>query len=101
VIAAGQSISAPPEVLLSSYEDLRRTAVGPADEASCGVGLGMFIRSGMASWLQTCATFMRPGKPPPLRLEQAQPTLAPDLRNEVAMVLAEMALSVETQGEMT
>jgi hypothetical protein len=27
--------------------------------------------------------------------------LAPDLRNEVAMVLAEMALSAETQGEMT
>jgi hypothetical protein len=55
----------------------------------------------MASWLKTCATFMRPGKPPPLRLEQAQPTLAPDLRNEVAMVLAEMALSVENQGGMT
>jgi hypothetical protein len=55
----------------------------------------------MASWLKTCATFMRPGKPPPLRVEQPQPVLAPDLRNEVAMVLAEMALSAETQGEMT
>ena len=99
--ATSQSTSAPPEALLSSYEDLRRTAVGPADGASCGIGLGMLIRSGMASWLKTCATFMRPGKPPPLRLEQAQPTLAPDLRNEVAMVLAEMALSVENEGGMT
>ena len=99
--ATSQSTSAPPEALLSSYEDLRRTAVGPAEGGSCGVGLGIFIRSGMASWLKTCATFMRPGKPPPLRVEQPQPVFAPDLRNEVAMVLAEMALSVENQGGMT
>ncbi len=32
--ATSQSISAPPEALLSSYEDLRRTAVGPAFGAS-------------------------------------------------------------------
>jgi hypothetical protein len=91
---------ATPEVLLSSYEDLRRTAVGSSEGLGCGAGLGLLVRSGMASWMHTCASFVRPRESPPRQTEQPG-RLCSSLRNEVAMVLAEMALSADTQGATT
>ena len=87
-------------MLLSSYEDLRRTAVGPSEGATRSVGLGLFIRSGMASWMYTCASLVRPRESTSRPAEQPG-TLCSDLRNSVAMVLAEMALSADSQGART
>jgi hypothetical protein len=102
VTAVDHPVAATPEALLSSYEDLRRTAVGPGDGSGHGLGLALFIRSGMAFWMQTCACFVRPREATPRQEEPHRPSLRPDLQNEVAMVLAEMALSAHTtQGEMT
>jgi hypothetical protein len=89
-----------PEVLLSSYEELRRTAADPSVGAGRSAGLGLFLRSGMASWMQTCASLIRPRESPQRPAEQPG-TLCSGLRNAVAMVLAEMALSADTQGATT
>lgn len=86
-------------VLLSCYEDLRGAAVGADVEAGHGVGLTLFIKHGMASWMQTCASFApSPRREPPTR-QVERPSLHPDVRAEVAMVLAEMALSANTQAQ--
>jgi hypothetical protein len=94
------TVAATPEVLLSSYEDLRRAAVGPSEGATRGAGLGLFVRSGMASWMHACASLVRPRGATSCPAEQPG-TLRYDLRISVAMVLAEMALSADSQGATT
>jgi len=98
VIAAPQliaTVTAP--VLLSCYEDLRGAAVGTDVEAGHGVGLALFIKRGMASWMQTCASFAPAPRREPPSGQVERPSLHPDVRAEVAMVLAEMALSANIQ----
>jgi hypothetical protein len=84
--------------LVSSYEELRRFAINRGDGTGRGVGLTLFIRSGMAAWMSACAPLApRPDASP--RHQYAEQARVPaDLRVEVAMVLAQMALSAHAQG---
>lgn len=84
-------------VLSSCYEDLRGTAVEADVEVRHGVGLALFIRSGMAAWMQACTSFAPAPRREPAPGQVECPSLNPDVRAEVAMVLAEMALSANTQ----
>lgn len=89
------------DALSSSYEDLRRAALAGAD-GDRGVGFALFICRGMARWMDTCTEILvRPAAAPPQRHIEEQPHLDPGLRVEVAMVLAQMALSAHTQGATT
>jgi hypothetical protein len=90
------------EALSSSYEDLRRFAIAGTDRYGRGVGFALFIRSGMARWMDTYIDLLAQPKvaPPPQRRAEEQ-RLDPDLRIEVAMVLAQMALSAHAQGATT
>lgn len=89
------------EALTAGYEELRGAALGQAGGAGRGIGLALFIRSGMAAWLATCAALLIPREPPARRVAAEPPPVAPDVRVEVAMLLAEMALSVHVHGGMT
>ena len=89
------------DALLSSYEELRSEALRRAGCSARGSGLALFIRRGMAAWLTACASLARP-----LEASRRKPTevdrVPPDLRTEVAMVLAEMALTAAlAQGAST
>ena len=93
------------ETLWSSYEVLRRAALAGADADRLGRGVGftLFIRSGMARWMDACVELLaRPAAtPPPPRHVEEQPRFDPDLHLEVAMVLAQMALFAHAQGATT
>ncbi|MBI4587440.1 MAG: hypothetical protein HY725_01260 [Candidatus Rokubacteria bacterium] len=83
---------------MSDYEELRRVATGRPPSAGHGVGFALFLRSGMAAWIEACAAVAPPcGAPrlPPMQRDQLLPT---DMRGEVTMVLATMALSVAREG---
>ena len=85
---------------LTSYEELRRSALGPA--GGSGRGIALFLRCGMAAWIETCAALPRPPEPRPRRSAvEEQPLVPQDLRVEVATLLAEMALSAHAQGAKT
>ena len=87
------------ETLLSGYEDMRRGVMGQSDSPRRGLGLDLFIRNGMASWMQACASLGQPSvSRPPQAPWQSLPSA---LGVEVAMVLAQMALSTHTQGATT
>ncbi|HUE66615.1 MAG TPA: hypothetical protein VMP38_00440 [Candidatus Acidoferrum sp.] len=88
------------EALSSSYEDLRRVVIAGADRQGCGVGLALFTRSGMARWMDTCIDMLTrsAAAPAPRRHVEEPLHLDPDVRIEVAMVLAQMALSAHAQG---
>jgi hypothetical protein len=90
------------DALSSSYDDLRRVALAGADRPGHGVGFALFIRSGMARWMDACIDLLaRPAAAPPLQRHLEEQHLAPDVRIEVAMVHAQMALSAHTQGATT
>ena len=89
------------EALAAGYEELRRAALEHAAGSGRGIGFALFIRSGMAAWMETCTALLIPREPPARRPAAAPPPVAPDVRVEVAMLLAEMALSVHVQGGMT
>ena len=87
--------------LASSYEDLRRLAL--ADHGH-GVGLALFIRSGMARWMEVCIELLdRPSvlPPPPRQVAEQHQRVHPATRVEMAMVLAQMVLSSHAQGATT
>ena len=91
------------DALSSSYEEIRQIALAPDGVHGRGTGLALLIRSGMARWMDTCiAVLTRPISPsPPQRQIDDQSHLPADIRVEVAMVLAQMALSAQNQGAMT
>lgn len=76
--------------LQSSYEEIRSEALRHA--GGHGSGLALFVRRGMAAWLTACAPLVRPLEAP-RRKPLAENRVPTDVRTEVAMVLAEMALT--------
>ena len=87
--------------LLSGYEVIRSEALRRAGCSGRGSGLALFIRRGMAAWLTTCAPLARPLEAPH-RKSTEEDRVPPDLRTEVALVLAEMALTAAyAQGAST
>jgi hypothetical protein len=89
------------EALTAGYEELRGAALGQAGGAGRGIGLALFVRSGMAAWMETCAALLIPRAPTVRRPVADPPGVPPDVRGEVALLLAEMALSVHVHGGMT
>jgi hypothetical protein len=88
--ATGARKTAEPGTLTSAYEDLRRQAAQCS--AAGGLGIAIFLDQGMAAWMLACswATCTNPDS------ERGCPiTAAPlpdDLRGEIVLVLAAMAL---------
>lgn len=82
------------DALVAGYEHLRRSALGRLTGSGREVGWGLFIRSGMAAWMERCAALIRPAETVARRPDMGPSTFVPqDFRVEVAMLLAEMALS--------
>lgn len=90
------------DVLVSKYEELRRVALGALRGPSQGVGFALLVRRGMAVWMDAC-TKAAAGSSSRLRplSKQEDRLLPPDLRGEVALVLAAMALACPSEGGMT
>jgi hypothetical protein len=88
------------DALTAGYEELRRAALVRAPGSVGGIGFALFIRSGMAAWMETCAALLS-AREPQARPAAAPPPIGADVRVEVAMLLAEMALAVHGQGGMT
>jgi hypothetical protein len=75
--------------LVTSYEEVRAEALFGGSLTGRGRGLALFLRCGMGAWLKACAPMARRLDRPQ---EVSEDRLPPDLRTEIAMVLAEMAL---------
>ena len=86
--AAGACKTAP-EILISAYEDLRQAAEG---SSSRGLGMAIFLGQGMVAWMLACS---RVGSTNPDNARRCQTPAAPlpnELRGEIVLVLATMAL---------
>jgi len=91
------------EALASSYEELREIALTSAGVLLHGRGTGfaLLIRRGMASWMETCIGVLAqptaPAVPAPRQLDEP-PYVPAEVRLDVAMILAQMALATQTHG---
>jgi hypothetical protein len=89
------------DALVSEYEELRRVALGALRSPSQSVGFALLLRRGMAVWMDACtkaaasSSRLRPVS------KQEDRLLPTDLRGEVALLLAAMALACSSEGGMT
>jgi hypothetical protein len=88
--AAASDLPCIPRELVDEYERLRGVATGSHDRSGL-VGLGIFVRQGMAAWMRACA--VAPPLPPP-RVPELTAQLAPDVQRDVVDVLAAMVLTI-------
>jgi len=87
----------PPPVLVSSYETLRRVALGhsgPHDGPR--LGFTLLLRQGMTAWLRAWAMCPRPAVPQPAAVSVS--AIPPLVHHELAQVWAHMVL---VQQEVT
>jgi hypothetical protein len=83
---------------VAAYEDLRRAATAADGRDRRLPGITVVLRAGVAGWMQTCQSLV--GYVPAARRDSAPARMRPDtVRAEVAMLLAQMALSAA--GERT
>ena len=78
------------ETLISAYEDLRRQA------AQCsiagGLGMAIFLGQGMVAWMLACSWVASPNPDSVRRCPITAAPLPDELRGEIVLVLAAMAL---------
>jgi len=77
-----------PDSLVGHYEAIRREALAVAPDGRRGRGLVLFLRRGMAAWIEALSSLAVP-KPAP---EEDSSTLPLSLRPEIATILANMVL---------
>ncbi len=77
--------------LVAGYESLRRDVL--AQQAGCSpLGLSVFLRQGMAAWMEAYSLCHATAAPPPPRRSQGVPALAQDLNGEMAKILTGIVL---------
>jgi hypothetical protein len=79
------------ETLISAYEDLRRQA---AECSSCGgLGMAIFLDQGMVAWMLACSWVASTNPDNGRRYPTSAAPLPDELRGEIVLVLAAMALN--------
>lgn len=78
-----------PQALISAYEDLGRQAA--KGSSSQGLGMALWLGQGMMAWMPACC-WAPSTAPNYLRPYSASVALPSDLRGEIVLVLAAMAL---------
>jgi hypothetical protein len=83
--------------LSAHYEQLRQDAMRQSISGGRGLGLALFLRSGMTSWMQAwseCASFETETHSP----SDGNETIPVDLRSQVTSLLAGMILSLQQEA---
>ena len=77
--------------MICAYEDLRARAAGSS--SSGGLGMALFLGQGMVAWMQACSWVASTAPDNLRRCPTVGGPLPDDLRGEVVLVLAAMALN--------
>ena len=88
--ASGARKTAEPETLTSAYEDLRRQAAECS--SSGGLGMAIFLDQGMVAWMLACSWVASTNPDNSRRCPTTAAPLPDELRWEIVLVLAAMAL---------
>lgn len=88
--------------LLGQYEALRREALAAGSSVDRGLGLSLFLTRGMSAWL-TAVTALMPRSTRPAMISELprydrMPVLAPSLRSDLTVMLADMVLACSMEA---
>lgn len=78
-------------MLISAYEELREQAAGSS--SSGGLGMALFLGQGMVAWMHACSWVASTTPDNLRRFPTVSGPLPNDLRGEVVLVLAAIALN--------
>ena len=89
----------PNEDVVGRYEELRRQALGESGWTEQSLGWALFVRRGMAAWIQAVSTLQRPIDERRCNIHADNPVLSTTLQGEIAMVLAGMVIGHIEEGD--
>jgi hypothetical protein len=84
--------------LVAHYERLRRDALGSRSLGDEGFGMALFLRRGMAAWMEAwseCTSRIEPG---PRSEPQVDETIPADTRTQITALLASMILGLQQEA---
>lgn len=87
--------------VLEQYEALRRDVLASGSSVDRGLGLSLFLTRGMSAWLAAVTALMPRAPRPamicePLPFERL-PVLAPNVRSDLTVMLADMVLACSVE----
>ncbi len=88
--------------VLEQYEALRRDVLASGSSFDRGLGLSLFLTRGMSAWLAAITALM-PRSPRPAIISgpapfERLPVLAPSVRSDLTVMLADMVLACSGEG---
>ena len=83
---------------MAQYEQLRRDAIGTLAHRGEGLGLALFLRRGMAAWMQAWSECAPHIEPSPRAEPGVDETIPAGLRSQIATLLAGMILCLQQEG---
>ena len=81
---------------MNGYEELRQQAVTGSRGEGKALGMTLFLRQGMRSWIEAWLCFQSNSPVTQHNEPDPYPALAMDLRAEIAMILTSMVLHPHT-----
>jgi hypothetical protein len=87
--------------VLEQYEALRRDVLAAGSSFDRGLGLSLFLTRGMSAWL-SAVTALMPRSPRPAMISgpaqfERMPVLAPSVRSDLTVMLADMVLACSVE----
>jgi hypothetical protein len=84
--------------LAAQYEQLRSDALRSPDGRGCGLGLALFLRQGMLSWMRAASRCTGDGRPRSSRPARADTILPLEIRSQITIVLAAMIVGQQQEA---
>jgi hypothetical protein len=88
--------------VLEQYEALRRDVLAMGSSFDRGPGLTLFLTRGMSTWLAAVTALMPRSPRPAISSEPPRferlPALAPSVRSDLTVMLADMVLACSVEG---
>lgn len=83
--------------LTAHYEQLRRDAISRSGQSGGGLGLALFLRRGMTTWMQAWSE-CTDVETETCSISGGKETIPADMRSQLAILLASMILSLRQEA---
>jgi len=85
--------------LVDLYERLRDQALGKLFANGQGLGLALFMRKGMAAWIQVWTEYTSKAKAVTTDKLDIRDHLSENINNQITMVLTSMIMDLSSKGD--
>jgi hypothetical protein len=90
--------AATPNDLAAHYEQLRRDVIDRSISGSHGLGLALFLRHGMTTWMQAWSEASGSAEPEICSASGVNEIIPPGMRSQLTSLLTNMILSLQQEA---